>query len=135
MLGDSDTKFNHISIDSTGIQTYAGNEWLENKHGLQYIRRIWKKLHIVVGDNGQIIAKSTTDHKRDDRSQVKDLTKNIKTKELLGDPGYGGENIYKMLREKGIKPTIRPPNNLVAKNAKTDCQHSAAYQQTKGYHA
>ena len=29
-----------VSIDSTGIQTYTGNEWLENKHGLQYLRRI-----------------------------------------------------------------------------------------------
>ena len=90
---------------------------------------------IVVGDNGKIIANSTTDHKKDDRSQVKELTKNIKTKELLGDPGYDGENIYKMLRKKGIKPTIRPPNNLVAKKAKTERQHGAAYQQNKGYHA
>ena len=40
------------------------------------------------------------------------MTKNIKTKELLGDPGYDGENIYKMIRKKGIKPTIRPPNNI-----------------------
>ena len=135
LLGDSDKEFNHVSIDSTGIQTYTGNELLENKHGLQYIRRIWKKLHIVVGDNGKIIANSTTDHKKDDRSQVKDLTKNVKTKELLGDPGYDGENIYKMLRKKGIKPTIRPPNNLAAQKAKTERQHSATYQQNKGYHA
>ena len=135
LLSDADEEFNHVSIDSTGIQTYTGNEWLENKHGLQYLRRIWKKLHIVVGDNGKIIANSTTDHKKDDRSQVKELTKNIKTKELLGDPGYDGENIYKMLRKKGIKPTIRPPNNLVAKKAKTERQHGAAYQQNKGYHA
>ena len=55
LLGDADEEFNHVSIDSTGIQTYTGNEWLENKHGLQYLRRIWKKLHIVVGDNGKII--------------------------------------------------------------------------------
>ena len=40
-----------------------------------------------------------------------------------------------MLRKKGIKPTIRPPNNLVAKKAKTERQHGAAYQQNKGYHA
>jgi hypothetical protein len=135
LLGDADKEFNHVSIDSTGIQTYTGNEWLENKHGLQYVRRIWKKLHIVVGDNGDIIANSTTDHKKDDRSQVQDLTKNIKTKELLGDPGYDGENIYKMLCKKGIKPTIRPPNNIVAKKATTKRQHSATYQQNKGYHA
>jgi hypothetical protein len=31
----------------------------------------WKKLHILVGDNGKIIANSTTDHNKDDRSQVK----------------------------------------------------------------
>jgi transposase len=135
LLCDTNTEFNHVSIDSTGIQTFTGNEWLENKHGAQYIRRIWKKLHIVVGDNGEIVANSTTDHKTDDRSQVRVLTKNVKTKELLGDPGYDGENIYKMLRKKGIKPTIRPPNHLVANEAKTERQHSATYQQNKGYHA
>jgi len=82
-----------------------------------------------------LVSNSTTDHKKDDRSQVKELTKDVKTKELLGDPGYDGENIYKMLCKKGIKPTIRPPNNLVAKKAKTERQHSATYQQNKGYHS
>ena len=135
LLCDTSTEFNHVSIDSTGIQTYTGNEWLENKHGTQYIRRIWKKLHIVVGDNGKIIANSTTDHKKDDRSQVSTLTKDVKTRELLGDPGYDGENIYRMLRKKGIKPTIRPPNHLATKKAKTERQQNAAYQKTKGYHA
>jgi len=51
-----DKEFNHVIIDSTGIQTYTGNEWLENKHGKQYIRRIWKKLHIMIDEDGQIIA-------------------------------------------------------------------------------
>ena len=59
----------------------------------------------------------------------------IKTKEVIGDPGYDGENIYQMLRAKGIKPTIRPPNHLVARKTKTERQQSATYQQTKGYHA
>lgn len=135
LLCDEDKAFNHVSIDSTGIQTYTGNEWLENKHGTQYSRRVWKKLHIVVGENGKIIANSTTDHKKDDRSQVSILTKDVKTKELFGDPGYDGENIYQILRTKGIKPTIRPPNHLVAKKAQTERQQSAAYQQTKGYHS
>ena len=63
------------------------------------------------------------------------MLKNVKTTEVLADPGYDGENIYQLLRTKGIKPTIRPPNNLVAKKIKTERQRSAAYQQTKGYHA
>lgn len=135
LLCDEDTEFDYVCIDSTGIQTYTGNEWLENKHGHQYMRRIWKKLHIVIGNNGKIIANSTTEHKKDDRSQVSTLIKDIKTQELLGDPGYDGENIYLMLRKKGIKPTIRPPTNLVAKKAKTERQQNATYQQIKGYHA
>ena len=40
-----------------------------------------------------------------------------------------------MLRARGIKPTIRPPNHLAARKAKTERQQSAEYQRTKGYHA
>ena len=64
----------------------------------------------------------TTCHNKDDRSQVKALLKGIKTKEVIADPGYDGENIYQMLRAKGIKPTIRPPNQLVTRKAKTERQ-------------
>ena len=60
------------------IQTYTGNEWLENKHDKQYIRRTWKKLHIAAGNNGIITGATITHHNKDDRSQVEDLLKNIK---------------------------------------------------------
>ena len=134
-LDSKDKDFDYVCIDSTGIQTYTGNEWLENKHGKQYIRRTWKKLHIATGDNGLIIGATTTSHNKDDRSQVEALLTKVKTEEIIADRGYDGENIYQMLRAKGVKPTIRPPNHLVARKAKTERQQSAAYQQTKGYHA
>ena len=105
LLDNKDINFDYICMDSTGIQTYTGNEWLENKHGKQYIRRTWKKLHIAVGNNGIITGAATTDHNKDDRSQIKELLKNFRTKEVLTDPGYDGENIYQMLRARGIKPT------------------------------
>jgi len=132
---NSDKNFDYVCMDSTGIQTYTGNEWLENKHGKPYIRRTWKKLHISIGSNGVIVGAVTTCHNKDDRSQVMELLKNVKTKEVIADPGYDGENIYQMLRVKGIKPTIRPPNHLVKKKARTERQQSAEYQQAKGYHA
>ena len=135
LLESRDSDFDYICMDSTGIQTYTGNEWLENKHGKQYIRRTWKKLHIATGDNGIITGAITTCHNKDDRSQVKGLLRNVSTKEVLADPGYDGENIYQIIRAKGVKPTIRPPNNLVAKKAKTERQQNAAHQQSKGYHA
>ncbi len=135
LLDSKDTDFDYVCMDSTGIQTYTGNEWLENKHGKQYIRRTWKKLHIATGNNGIITGATTTCHNKDDRSQVKELLKNVKTKEVLADPGYDGENIYQTIRAKDMKPTIRPPNHLVAKKAKTERQQNAAYQQENGYHA
>ena len=63
------------------------------------------------------------------------LIKDINTQELLGDPGYNGENIYRILRKNGIKPTIRLPNHLSSKKAKTKRQQNVACQQTKGYQA
>ena len=65
----------------------------------------------LVDGQERILANSTTEHTADDRSQMENLLKSIKTKELLGDPGYEGENIYQLLKAKGIKPTIRPPNH------------------------
>ncbi len=135
LLDSKDNDFDYICMDSTGIQTYTGNEWLENKYGKQYIRRTWKKLHIAIGNNGRITGSVTTNHNKDDRSQIEELLKNVRTKEVLADPGYDGENIYQLLRTIGIKPTIRPPNHLAARKAKTERQQSAEYQQKKGYHA
>jgi len=137
-FAEDEEEFDHVSMDSTGIQTYTGNEWLENKHGKQYKRRTWKKLHIVVDNKGRIIANSTTDHNVDDRAQVEILLKNVKTQEFLGDPGYDGEIIYILLKSKGIKPTIRPPNNtqpIKFTETKTTREEAVDYQQTKGYQA
>jgi len=135
LLDSKGKDFDYVCIDSTGIQTYTGNEWLENKHGKQYMRRIWKKLHIATGNNGMITGATTTCHNKDDRSQVETLIANVNTQEVIADPGYDGENIYQILRAKGVKPTIRPPNHLSARKVKTERQQGAAYQQTKGYHA
>jgi transposase len=138
VLIESEEEFDYVSIDSTGIQTYTGNEWLENKHGKQYKRRTWKKLHIIIDGKGRILANTMTSHTSDDRSQVENLLSKVKTKELLGDPGYDGENIYQVLKSKGIKPTIRPPNSphiITFNGEKTAREEAVDYQQTKGYQA
>ncbi len=128
LLGKSDEEFDCICIDSSGIQTFTGNEWLENKHGKQYNRRIWNKLHILTTGDGVILANSMTEHNKDDRSQVAHLLKGVMAKELLGDSGYDGENIHQLARSKGMKPTIRLPNRAPPKKIKTEGQKSAAYQ-------
>jgi hypothetical protein len=134
----TDKEFNYVSMDSSGIQTYTGNEWLENKHGKRYNRRTWKKIHIVLNDKGFIASNSTTEHNVDDRSEVDKLLTGINTKEFLADPGYDGEDMYQLLRSKGIKPTIRPPNRsaeMKAYHVKTERDIEVEYQQNKGYQA
>ena len=134
LLETKDEEVDCVCIDSSGIQTFTGNEWLKNKHGKQYNRRIWKKLHIITTDDGQILANSMTEHNKDDRSQLQPLLKGIRAKELLGDSGYDGENIYQFLRARGMKPTIRPPNKRLSKKVITERQKALSYQQEKGYH-
>lgn len=106
-----DKEFSCISMDSTGIQTYTGNEWLENKYRKRYNRRIWKKLHIVVNDEGIILADNTTEHTTDDRAQIKPLLSGILSKDFLTDSGYDSEEVYQLLRKNRMKPVIRPPNS------------------------
>jgi len=128
----------YLCLDSTGLQTYSGNEWLENKHGKQYRRKVWKKLHIAVNESGKIVAQIVTDHHQDDRKPVEDLLADITTEEVLADPGYDGENTYKLLRQKGIKPTIRPPNQaktISDSSNPTERQQHVQYQQEKGFQA
>jgi len=136
---ERDKKFAYVSIDSTGVQTYTGNEWLENKHGKSYKRRIWKKLHIIIDNEGNILANEMSEHTSDDRSHLEPFLKDIRAHELLADPGYDSESIYQMLRKRCIKPTIRPPNHetLVRMDDKeyTERQKQVFYQQEKGYHA
>lgn len=135
---DNHEEVSYVSMDSSGIQTYTGNEWLENKHGKRYNRRTWKKIHIVVNDKGLITVNSTTDHNVDDRSQVDELLTDINTKEFLADPGYDGEDMYQLLRSKGIRPTIRPPNRPAESkrdHLKTERDIEVEYRQNKGYQA
>jgi len=118
LLASKENDFDYICMDSTGIQTYTGNEWLENKHGKQYIRRTWKKLHIAIGNNGIITSATTTCHNKDDRSQIQALLKGINTKEVLADPGYDGENIYQMLRAKASSQLLDHQIILLPKRRK-----------------
>src|SRR3954451_8142745 len=60
----------HVSIDSTGLQVYGADQWLEGKHG-EKSRRTWRKLHLAVdATSGMIVAQTLTDQDTDDPSQV-----------------------------------------------------------------
>ena len=45
----------NLILDSTGIKVVGEKEWMKHKHGTKQ-RKIWRKLHIGVNDDGNIIA-------------------------------------------------------------------------------
>ena len=45
----------NIILDSTGIKVIGEKEWMKYKHGTKQ-RKIWRKLHIGVNDDGNMDA-------------------------------------------------------------------------------
>ena len=62
----------HFIIDSTDLKICGQGEWYSKKHG-ERRRKRWKKLHLGVDGNGQILAFKVTDGHEQDLSQVPDL--------------------------------------------------------------
>ena len=45
----------NLILDSTGIKVVGEKEWINYKYNIQKQRKIWRKLHIGVTDDGNII--------------------------------------------------------------------------------
>jgi len=131
-------KRTHIVIDSTGLKVFGEKEWLETKHGRQYQRKVWRKLHIGIEGEGLIVAREMTDHRTDDRACVFSLLDQEEaeyTEEALMDGGYDSYEVYHYLEDKEIRPLIRPPAHAVvsSETAPTLRDQTIDYIQKKGY--
>ena len=61
-----------VIVDSTGLKVCGQGEWHAQKHG-EKRRKSWKKLHLGVDNQGQIIASTVTGSHEHDPSQVPGL--------------------------------------------------------------
>ena len=66
----------NVILDSTGIKVLGGKEWINYKDGSRQ-RKIWRKLHIGVTDEGNIIAGEITTLRDSDIATVPELLKQI----------------------------------------------------------
>ena len=101
----------HLVIDSTGIKVFGESEWLETKHGKQYKRKVWRKLHLGINKDGLIVSRVMTDHLTDDRSCLKvhlQQSDSTYVTEVLADSGYDGHDTYSQLESINIKAIIPP---------------------------
>jgi hypothetical protein len=80
----------NLILDSTGIKVVGEKEWNNHKHGGPRERNIWRKLHIGVTDDGNIVAGEVTTLRGSDIATVPDLLKQTTTQidRVVGDSPY-----------------------------------------------
>jgi hypothetical protein len=79
-----------VIVDSTGLKVCGQGEWHSQKHGEKKVKR-WKKLHVGVDDQGQIVASTVTESNEQDPSQVPQLLDQIDEEigRFIGDGIFG----------------------------------------------
>lgn len=107
-----------IIVDSTGLKVVGEKEWMNHKHGTRQ-RKVWRKLHLCINEDGDILSATLTCHTKSDTGQVGDLMENIEgpVSEFIGDGGYDSPSTYETLeayekrsnQNRPIKAVI-PPN-------------------------
>jgi Transposase DDE domain len=105
-----------VIVDSTGLKICGQGEWHAQKHG-EKKRKAWKKRHIGVDDQGQIVASTVTESNEQDPSQVPEILDQIDQpiSGFVGDGMYDQEPVYAAVEEHspGVRVTIPPRKDAV----------------------
>ena len=108
-----------VIVDSSGLKEYGKDEWHQEKHHV-LARRTWRKLHIGVDENHQVVACELTTPEVGDPTEVPDLIAQIKTPfhTFIGDGAYDGDPIYQAVLSKqpDAKVVIPPHKTAVVSN-------------------
>jgi transposase len=140
-----------VIVDSTGLKVCGQGEWHGQKH-VEKTRKRWRKLHVGVDDQGQIIASTVTESNEQDPFQVTDLLDQIDQEidRFVADGIYDQEPVYAAVEEHspGAQVIIPPRKDAVlspmAETAPTQRdQHLLeierigrfAWKRTSGYYA
>jgi hypothetical protein len=105
-----------VIVDSTGLKVCGQGEWHRQKHGEKKVKR-WKKLHIGINDQGQIIASTVTESNEQDPSPVPELLDQIdgEIERFIGDGIYDQEPVYTAVEKHspGARLIIPPRKDAV----------------------
>jgi hypothetical protein len=90
----------NVILDSTGIKVLGEKEWINYKHGTRQ-RKIWRKLHIGVTDDGSIIAGEITTLRDSDIATVPKLLNQIPNDidRIVGDGAYYKKRMLNYMRQ------------------------------------
>jgi hypothetical protein len=109
-----------VIVDSTGLKVYGKDEWHQEKHGVAS-RRTWRKLHLAVDENYQILACELTTPEVGDPTAVPDLLAQIEAPfdAFMGDGAYDGEPVSNavLVKQPDAKVVVPPHKTAVLSDA------------------
>jgi hypothetical protein len=135
-----------VIVDSTGLKVYGKDEWHQDKHHVP-ARRTWRKLHLAIDENHQVLACELTTPEVGDPSAVPDLLDQITTpfETFMGDGAYDDDPVSQavLLKLPDARVVVPPHKSAVCSavgNSQRD-QHirtiaeqgRIAWQQETGY--
>jgi hypothetical protein len=99
-----------VIIDSTGLKVYGKDEWHQEKHAVA-ARRIWRKLHLAVDENHQLLPCELTNPEVGDPTAVADLLDQIDApfETFIGDGAYDADTVSKAVLTKQSDALIVVP--------------------------
>ena len=111
-----------LIVDSTGLKILGSGEWNVHKYKASRKRRVWRKLHVGVDDDGFIVAAKLTKSSEDDPSTVPCLLEQIdsRIRRFTADGAYDTRSVYELIGEVGtadIKIVIPPRRGAVVSGA------------------
>ena len=101
-----------VIVDSTGLKVYGKDEWHQEKHDVP-ARRTWRKLHLAIDENHQVVACELTTPEVGDPTAVSDLLDQVTApfETFMGDGAYDGDPVYQaVLNKQPNAQVIVPPH-------------------------
>ena len=136
-----------VIVDPTGLKVYGKGEWHQEKHDAA-ARRTWRKLHLAIDENHQILACELTTPEVGDTTAVPDLLDQITTPfaTFMGDGAYDGEPVSRaVLAKQPDAQVVVPPHKTAVVSTTGMTQRDnhietiaqigrIAWQRITGYH-
>jgi hypothetical protein len=109
-----------VIVDSNGLKVYDKDEWHQEKHAVP-ARRTWRRLHLAIDENHQVLACELTTPEVGDPTAVPDLLAQITTPfdTFMGDGAYDGEPVSQAVLNKqpNAQVVVPPHKNAICSDA------------------
>lgn len=108
-----------VIVDSTGLKVYGKDQWHQEKHAVA-ARRTWRKLHLAVDENHQVLACELTTPETGDPTAVPDLLDQIDTPfdTFIADVANDGDPVsHAVLQQQPAAHMVVPPHKTAVCSA------------------